>query len=457
MIPKIHQKGSSFRGAANYLLHDKGRASSSDRVAWTSTRNLATRNPHAAWRVMAATAMDQDRLKQAAGVKKTGRKSADSVLHVTLSWHPDEAGGLTRDEMTRAANGAVRALGAEDRQAMFVSHNDEPQPHVHVLINRVSPVDGRMLPSSKEKLNLSKWAQEYEAERGHVLCEQRVINNAARDRGEYTRGEPDKPRHIYEFEASNGNAPDAERTRAEQKKLDLALARKTRGLKERHAKQTAELAASHRAELAQHRAEGKRKALQERDRVRAEFRPAWEGRFHEHQAELRAFEKREEQLLGRVANALRAVDFGAIFTGQDRRAALRDAYNTISTSGGRFEAFKRSQLARDRRLEREQRAAETDAVANVRAETSRKLTEQREAFKAEHASLILTHELERAGNRTEWRTRGQQRAAAWRRLQSEDTAPDMAKAESRNVEQLAEDLKRRREANRHGRRRRPKR
>ena len=34
MVPKIHARGRSFKGAAAYLLHDKNRAKSADRVAW---------------------------------------------------------------------------------------------------------------------------------------------------------------------------------------------------------------------------------------------------------------------------------------------------------------------------------------------------------------------------------------------------------------------------------------
>ena len=42
MVPRLHAKGTSFKGASAYLLHDKA-ASTSERVAWTDTRNLATR------------------------------------------------------------------------------------------------------------------------------------------------------------------------------------------------------------------------------------------------------------------------------------------------------------------------------------------------------------------------------------------------------------------------------
>ena len=73
MIPRINSKGASFKGLAAYLLHDKDQATTSDRVAWVETVNIATQSPQAAWRVMALTAMDAARLKEQAGVKRPGR------------------------------------------------------------------------------------------------------------------------------------------------------------------------------------------------------------------------------------------------------------------------------------------------------------------------------------------------------------------------------------------------
>jgi hypothetical protein len=48
--PNINRNGSSFRGAAAYHLHDKGeegqaRPVTSERVAWTATRNLVNEEP----------------------------------------------------------------------------------------------------------------------------------------------------------------------------------------------------------------------------------------------------------------------------------------------------------------------------------------------------------------------------------------------------------------------------
>ena len=196
MVPKIHAKGASFKGAAAYLLHDKGRADTAERVAWVETVNLATPNPQTAWRVMAATAMDAPRLKEQAGVKKTGRQSKDSVLHISLAWSPDQTPG--RADMTAFAHRALAALKAEDRQAMIICHDDEKQPHVHLLINRVSPADGRLLSSSKEKAALAALALVYEKEGGTIYCKQRETNAERREQGEFVRGEKDIPREEIE-------------------------------------------------------------------------------------------------------------------------------------------------------------------------------------------------------------------------------------------------------------------
>ncbi|NRA56515.1 MAG: relaxase/mobilization nuclease domain-containing protein [Phycisphaerales bacterium] len=451
MIAKLHAKGASFMGLGQYILHDKDRATTSERVAWTETRNIATSNPRLAVRVMAATAMDADRLKREAGVRATGRKSRNAVQHLTLSWRPDEAEGLSREEMMRAALGAIRALGAEDRQALIVCHTDEAQPHVHLAINRVSPADGRMLSSSKEKLALSEWAEAYERERGEILCENRAINNAARKRGEYTRGEPDTPRHIFELQNANDNTPDAERIKAEQKALDLDLGRRTRELRTRHAEQAKALSDKLRADrraVLDARRERYQRAC---DRVRAEFRDAWTERFHERRAALRDFERRETRLTGRLGNAIRAIDFGAMVRGEERRDALKRAYNMLGSAGARLEAFNRSQDALDRQLELWQKTTEREAITRERSAVRDELSTLGAMYSAERESLILRHELERAGNRTAWKTRGDQRREAWAksRPRSQGRGPSGSQTLGQDVSEqtraLAETLRRARE------------
>ena len=145
-----------------------------------------------------------------------------------------------------------------------------------------------MLTSSKEKLNLSKWAQKYEMERGQVLCDQRVINNAARDRGEYVRGEKDVPRHIYEHAAGNDNhkCPEHRRRLKDQREKDRAIGRRQRETKNRQAAEWEKLQTEHRA---------RRREILDRlpldieaakQRVRAGYKDRWAALHHENRAEM---------------------------------------------------------------------------------------------------------------------------------------------------------------------------
>lgn len=416
MVPKIHAKGKSFKGAAAYLLHDKNRARSSHRVAWSETRNLATDNPHVAWKVMAATAIDQDRLKAEAGVKKTGRKSVDSVLHFSLSWHKEEKDGLTREEMVRSALGALRALGAESRQALIICHSDEPQPHIHVLVNRVSPDDGRMLSSSNEKLELSKWAEGYEKERGRIYCEDRVINNAARKRDEYTRGIKDKARNILEAQAANDNTPSAEAIRNEQRRKEADYARKVREQREKQRKAWAALERIHKERQAEIREQCRQQTLTEKTVIRERHRPEWTELFHEHQAGMQSFLQKEKSLLGRVHNALKAIDFKAILRGEildaegrTRRQVLGEAFDALSSAGARLEALKRQQEMQKRELESRQKQAEAEAARRIHAERDQTLEKIRISFEQQRGDLILTQQMEGAKLRAERLTITRQR------------------------------------------------
>ena len=424
MIPKIHAKGSSFKGAAAYLLHDKGRAQSAERVAWVQTRNLATDDAEIGWRIMAATAMDQARLKAEAGIKATGRKSDKHVMHVSLSWHADEAHTLNRDEMMRAANGALRALGADDRQAMIIAHSDEKHPHLHLLINRVSPEDGRHLSSSKEKLKLSDWALKYEKERGHILCEERAINAEARKRGEYTRAEKDQPRHIFETEvearaAANDNKSRADQLREHERSKDAALSKRSREMHARHQHEWDALHGAHsrrkaETEQAAEIDQGKAKA-----EVRDEYRPLWRDTYRKQQDDMKSFETRESDFLGRVQNTLDAVSLRLRVLEGTKGEAIGGAFRALASSGARREAVELAHEREKAAIERQQRAQE--ALRAQEVEKARQAAQRSNAarFEAERGALILAHAADQAKNQAEWRKRTAERKAAWEQFQHE--------------------------------------
>lgn len=424
MVPKLAAKGTSFKGAAAYYLHDKG-ASTNERVAWTATVNLATNNPEAAWRVMAATAKDQARLKEQAGIRTTGRKSADSVLAYSLAWHPDEKDGLTREEMLLAAHASIKALGAEHCQALIVAHQDEPHPHVHIILNRVSPQDGRMLSSSNEKLNLSRWAEGYERGRGKIFCEERVANNQARDMlGEFTRAAKDKPRHRYEADKVGGNTRSAEsdhvaRIRADQRAKDAALASKGRDMHTKHRAAWDELRQSHRERRAAILTQTKNAIARMRSDMRESALPLWRQMHKRHFAEQRLFAAREQRVTGKIQNAIAAIkSMGAVRGDASARGFLGNAFNYLTSAGKREKALLLRQEAEKRTFALTQRREAKAKTAALRATQQSALRDNAKQLDEERKALRATQDRDRQDLRSEWRDRNQERGEAWSKIQA---------------------------------------
>ena len=422
MVPKLASKGTSFKGAAAYYLHDKG-ADTSERVAWTATVNLATDNPEIAWRIMAATAKEQDRLKAAAGIGNAGRKSADVVLAYSLAWHPDEKAGLTLEEMLLAARASLEVLGASDRQALIVCHSDEPHPHVHVIVNRVSPEDGRMLSSSKEKLNLSRWAEGYERARGKIWCEERVANNEARDKlGQFTRAARDKPRRLYETEqAAKAQAKDypalIERARAENRTRDAALAQRGRELHARHAATWEALRSGHKARKEAILAKAKAAEANARKAIQGRDRPQWRSLFRQQFREQRAFSARESRLAGKIQNAIEAIrGMGAVRGEQSARGFLGTAFRFLTSSQAREAELKRRHEQERRSFAATQKAEIRDTVQRLGANRRAALKDNLDRFQIERNDLKLTQGLERAALKTEWRQRNDDRRETWAKV-----------------------------------------
>ena len=187
MVPRIAENGRSFRGAGLYYLRDKD-AETSERVAWTHTENMITSDPEKAVKVMAYTALHQRELKEAANVPLTGRKLEKPVFTFSIAWNPEEQ--PDPDHMLETAKSAVKHLCLDEHEVLYVAHRDEPQPHVHVILNRVNPTTGIAAPLSKTKELLSDWAYDYEKRNGKIYCQERVssVKNRQDWRAERAKG-----------------------------------------------------------------------------------------------------------------------------------------------------------------------------------------------------------------------------------------------------------------------------
>ena len=82
--------------------------------------------------------------------------------------------------MIAAARETMKALKIEGHEALFVAHSDEEHPHIHIIVNRVSPENGIAAPLGNDWVKLSNWAKAYEKRRGKIYCPQRVANEEER-------------------------------------------------------------------------------------------------------------------------------------------------------------------------------------------------------------------------------------------------------------------------------------
>jgi hypothetical protein len=171
MIIKLHKAGRSFKGVCRYLTHD-AKAETAKRVAWTSTINLANDDVPSSVNEMLWTFRSADALKREAGVATGGSKLEKPVKHFSLSWPHGEAPG--REHVVETVQAYMQHMGWADRQAVLVAHNDTKHSHVHVVMNTVSPVDGRAVRSSNDWRHSEAFALQYEREHGQVHCEQRL-------------------------------------------------------------------------------------------------------------------------------------------------------------------------------------------------------------------------------------------------------------------------------------------
>jgi len=171
MIIKIHKPGRSFKGVCRYLTHDV-KAGTADRVAWTHTLNLANDDVPSAIDEMLWTFRSADLLKREARISTGGSRMEKPVKHFSLSWAHGET--PSKEHVIETVRAYMQHMGWADRQAVLVAHNDTRHAHAHVVMNSISPTDGRAVRSSHDWRRSEAFALRYEREHGQVLCEQRL-------------------------------------------------------------------------------------------------------------------------------------------------------------------------------------------------------------------------------------------------------------------------------------------
>ncbi len=443
--------GHSFKGSMAYYLHDKRQdgeqhATTAERVAWTETRNLATDGPHTATRIMIATAQQADELKAAAGVKTTGRKAtAGPVFSFSLQWRADELPDRDRAEMTRAADHALKVLKLDHLQAVIVCHQDQAHPHVHVIVNRVDPENGKQAVIRKPDVQaLDRWANRYEHERGQVVSPNRAEKYA--EQGRRRRQHPD-PQQRREHIRKRDSERRAERKTqpAQPAPIEHAADRQAKPpidktpaamLKELGAAQQAR----HRQEWAQLAADQKRRRQaiydaagrhirDELARAKEQGRPLWSQFLRFQRDERRQFEARERTLAGKIRNCIAAAKIQERRGEASARGFLSMAFAYVGNRDARRRIFAAEQKRMRQGFAAEQRGRTDQRLEAIKQARSQTLAKSRQIMTDERGALIERHDAERAKVREAWRQLNLQRGRTpTRPLRENPTMRDFDKA-----------------------------
>ena len=370
------QRGRSFGGLTRYCL-GPGEAGVEDRVEFVETRNIATRDPEAAWRVMAARHYMQDDLKAANGIRRGS--NGKPVGHMFISWGAEEAANqnLDHNAMMQAANGALEAIGAEKHQAIVIAHNDtqDNNPHCHVIINLIGE-DGCLKDNKNEKKKLSRFALEHETlVHGEPVVRTRYRNWQDRDAGETPAPVRKKARHLYEIEkatqAGDISPDDAKRLLAKQREIEQDKQR----TKERFEDHEGRLKEYRDERISRIEKETKTRVTRIRTETRKEYREYWT-QLDDHQFwERGEFNDNEKSLRGSLENAMRLVDWKCEEQGATKLTAMFNFANlVVSEKARREEMTKRQQWEREE-FRRQQRQVEAEKIAAARTEQKDRIAE----------------------------------------------------------------------------------
>jgi hypothetical protein len=302
----VSSSGKTFRALAAYLANSRSGVDQ-DRVAWTASRNLPTSEPELAATFMRATAGQSDRIQK-------------PVYHVALSFDPNDP--VDRANMERVADRLLERLGLAEHQALIVAHRDRAHAHLHLLVNRVHPENGKAWERWKDQPVIQQ-----------VLREEERALGLREVPGSLTSLEPSQPR-VAELPKTGREV----RALPFLRNLAHELATYERVLALQRKRYSVEVETS--AARARH---SEIEAAQERARVAdSRFRAALAGVYRDPEAAREAFfaiveswgtpeavrlMRERPEALGRLLTSERARAFGIVRSADDRvaRAAAPDA------------------------------------------------------------------------------------------------------------------------------------
>jgi hypothetical protein len=418
-------RGTSFKGALVYVLHDKD-AQTSERVGFVELHNLATDDPRRAWREMKGLCDAADELKKRSGAKATGRKLTKPVYAFSLNWH--EADNPDAAHMRETAVDALRALGMENHQAVIVEHTDRPHKHVHVIVNLVDPETGQAVSLSNDEHKLDRWADDYEVTQGVIRSPDRRAKFHALDNGIKPPKRPAQAKSREEWEATrtlNGQ-------KAKQRAAEIKAAYAAHVAKLKAAQSSAFKARNAEAQKLWNSYKADRKDVNDRyqpfiDAIWKSKRtkpphPYTEQALHDIQesaerkqlgraqfAQGRLFSARESSVLGAIGNAVR-LHYSAM---KERGGGLANLFKLMISPAARRKQFQHQQETQKQALRKRQAQSRDERAATLKAARRVELAKLSQEFQKDREAMKVRHVSEVAEQKTVWQQLAAEREKVW--------------------------------------------
>jgi hypothetical protein len=144
MIGKV-VKGASFYGCLKYCLHDKRTLTEEQKILLSEQDGMQHQGRAEVLDYNLCFGDLQDMTEQFRDVQKLSRNVEKPVLHLTLRAAPGDE--LTRAQWIEIGRAATQEFGIDKNQYVTILHKDTPEPHIHIVANRVG-YDGKVASDS---------------------------------------------------------------------------------------------------------------------------------------------------------------------------------------------------------------------------------------------------------------------------------------------------------------------
>jgi hypothetical protein len=432
---KTRGRGTSFKGALTYYLHDKDTPDTAERVSFVEMGNIVTDDPYEAWREMMVTAEAADQLKARAGVKASGQKNRQPVYCFSINWHPEDHPSV--DHQRETALDCLRFMGLMDHQYVIVGHADTDHANVHITINMIHPDTGRSYSLSKDEFKLDRWCDHYELKMSVIRSPERRAKFAALDQGLEPPKRVRQPKHfndpVIKAAIANDNRAAKERARAIQAEMRAYNARLKQtqddAFKRRRNEQRAlwndyrtarqAIRSRHQFGIDQiYKHKRNRHALPLSIQGFRDWKETreWKKLMERLKAEKRRFEYRERTLLGFVSNAIRLIRPGMERTG---KGLLPMLFALLVSGQQRRQLLAAKQALATRALSNKQFGSREARAAKIKIVRDAQLEALARAFDIQKQALDQRQQQEIAAQKTEWQALSVERKRLWKEWEQE--------------------------------------